>query len=176
MKIKSLVTVLLVAFILASCAPAAKVVPTEMTAPMADNFAFILRDNPCEVNILDTASGTLVHFPVGERTSITIPLRLIHDELESVYQKALSINFFDYPAKIVAPDNLVHMTYAPSGTYDLSMTNGAMTNSTTWTSDIITEPLFAQAAQFMELVKFIRKIIESHPEFKQLPEPKAACA
>ena len=170
MKTKAVITILLVAFIQVSCMSAATAIP------MADNFAFILRDNPCEVNILDTASGTLVHFPARATTSITIPLRLTHDELESIYQKAVSINFFNYPSKIVAPDDLEQMMLTPSGTYDLSMTNGTMTNSVTWTDDIITEPLFKEAAQYIELINLIRKIIKSHPEFQQLPEPIAMCA
>jgi len=179
MKTKALgITLLFI--VLVSCSPVVTAVSIKAAIPMptvhSDNFAFILNDSPCEVNVLDTNKGTFIHTPVDETTPITISLRLTDDELESVYQRALSINFFGLPSKIVAPDNVKQWMSTPSGTYKLSITNGAITNSVTWTSDIITQPLFTEAAQFMELIELIRKIIKSHPEIQKLPKPKAACA
>ena len=83
MKIKDIVTVLFVAFILASCAPATKAVPTETTIssaaiPMADNFSFVFTDYSCSsipLDVLDTNSGVLVHTPLDETESITIPFQ-----------------------------------------------------------------------------------------------------
>jgi endo-1,4-beta-xylanase len=65
MKIKNIVTVLLVAFILASCAPAAKVVPTEKAIPTS-TFTFA---PPTFTPTLPTSTPTLV--PPVETLSVT---------------------------------------------------------------------------------------------------------
>ena len=195
MKVKNIVTVLFVCFILASCAPATVVVPTEfalpvdnvtptvVTIPIADNFAFVFQDYSCDlspvhtpVNILDTTNGTLVHTPLGDTTSITISLQLTNDELESIYSEAVSIGFFEYPSKFVVPDDQVTGRHFPAFSYQLSMTNGEKTNSVTWTDDMTAKPSFIKDDQLRNLVNLINKIIQSHPEIKQLPEPKLFCA
>ncbi len=178
MKTKNILTVLLVAFILASCAPVAGVVPTKTTVLRADNFAFVFQDYACSsipVNVLDTTNGTLAHTPLGNTISITISLRLTNDELESVYQKAISISFFDYPSKFVIPDYQVLGHQSRVSSYQLSMTNGAITNSVSWTDDTISRPSYTKADQLRELMYLINKIIQSHPEIQLLPEPKALC-
>ena len=63
----------------------------------ASNFAFVLRDRAClanDVDVLDTAKVTLAYTPLGETTSITVPLQLTDDELDQVYQKITTIDFF----------------------------------------------------------------------------------
>lgn len=172
MKTKNLIAVLLVVISLVSCAPAVTVAPRE------GNFAFVFQDTPCgsvPTNVLDTVSGTLVHTPLGDTASITISLRLTDNELESVYQKAISIGFFDYPSKFVIPDNQVIGYHSPASSYQLSMTNGKMTNSVTWTDDTMTKSSYTKADQLRELMNLIDEIIQSHPEIQQLPEPKAGC-
>ena len=194
MKIRNIVMVLLISFILASCATATVVVPTEFTLPadnvtptvatipIAANFSFVFKDYSCDlspvhtpVNILDTTNGTLVHTPLGDTTSITISLQLTDDELESIYSDAVSIGFFEYPSKFVVPDDQVTGRHFPAFSYQLSMTNGEKTNSVTWTDDMTTKPSFIKGDQLRNLVYLINKIIQSHPEIKQLPEPKLFC-
>lgn len=165
--------VLLVTAILVSCAPAATV------APRADNFAFVFKDTPCgqvPMNMLDTISETLIHTPLGDTSSITISLRLTDDELESIYQKAISIDFFNYQSIFVIPDDQVLGYQAPASSYQLSMTNGEMTNSVMWTDDTMSKPGYVKADQLRELMYLIDKIIQSHSEIQPLPEPKAQCA
>ena len=184
MKIKNIITVLLVTFILASCAPVAKAIPTITIPPRAENFAVIFQDTPCgsipggsiPVNVLNTISNTLVYTPLGDTNSITISLRLTDDELESIYQKAMSISFFDYPSKFIIPDDQVIGYHSPAASYQLSVTNGEMNNSVTWDDDTMSKPSFTKADQLRELMKLIDKIIKSHPEIQPLPEPKALCA
>ena len=194
MKIRDITTVLLVSFILASCAPATVVAPIEVTLPVdnvtstvamipiADNFAFVFQDYSCDlspihtpVNILDTTSGTLVHTPLGDTTSITISLQLTSDELESIYSEAISIGFFEYPSNFVIPDDEVTGRHFPAFSYQLSMTNGEKTNSVTWTDDMTTKPSFIKGDQLRNLLDLINKIIQLHPEIQQLPEPKLFC-
>lgn len=173
MKSKCIVIILVFILIFAACAPAVTV------APRADNFSFIFRDTPCgliPMNVLDTSDGTLVHTPLGETTSITLSLRLTDDELETIYQKAISIGFFDYPSQFVIPDDQVLGYQAPASSYELSMTNGEMTKSVSWTDDTMTKPSYTKADQLRELIKLIQQIIQSRPEVQQLPGPKALCA
>ena len=176
---KTINTVLLVAFVLASCAPPAKVVPTKTVIPMAYNFFFVFLDYSCgaiPVNVLDTKSATLVHTPLEGTDSVTISLRLTDDELVSIYEKAISIGFFDYPSTFVIPDDQVLGYMAPASSYQLSMTNGEMTNSVSWTDDTMTKPTYAKADELRELIQLVEETIRSHPERKKLPEPSAACA
>ena len=165
--------ILLVTIGLVACIRAA-IVP-----PRADNFAFILQDFSCgsiPVNILDTSSGTLVYTPLGDTTFTTISLQFTDDELELVYQKAMSIGFFDYPSEYVIPDDQVLGYQAPSSSYRLSMTNGERKNSVSWRDDTMTKPSYTKADQLRELVNLINEIIQSYPEVQQLPGPKAGCA
>ena len=164
--------VLLISVVLVACAPVAT------NSPRANNFALVFQDFACAsvpVNVLDTASSTLVHTPLGDTTSLTISLRLTEAELEAIYQKAMAIGFFDYPAKFVIPDQQVLGYQARVFSYQLSMTNGEMTNSVSWQDDTITKSDYTKADQLRELIELIRQSIQSHPEVQQLPEPEVRC-
>jgi hypothetical protein len=173
MKAKNIISALLIIMSLVACSPAIKIPSRE------DNFAFVFEETPCgtiPMNILDSASETLTHTPIGDSHSVTISLSLTDDELESIYQKAISIGFFDYPSEFIIPNEQVIGYHSPASTYKLSLTNGEMTNSVTWHDDTMTKPSYAEADQLRELMNLIEEIIQSHPEIKQLPEPKAGCA
>jgi hypothetical protein len=172
MKIKTKITVLLIVTVLVSCSPLVA------TPPRADNFALVFQDFSCgsiPMYVLDTTSGTLVYTPLGDTTSITISLELSDDERESVYQKAMSIGFFEYPSEFVVPDDQVLGYQAPSSSYQLSMTNSEMTNSVTWRDDTMTKSGYKKADELRELMNLINEIIQSHPEVQQLPGPKVLC-
>ncbi len=172
MKTKTVLIVLLVILIFPACGPRVTV------APAANSFAFVFQYTPCgetPVHVLDTASSTLVYTPLGDTTSTTISLRLADDELESIYQKAIAIGFFDFPPEYVVPDDQVLGTHMPSSSYQLSMTKGEMSNSVSWRDDTITKPDYAKADQLRELMNLIKDIIQSHPEVQQLPGPKMLC-
>ena len=125
--------------------------------------------------VLDTANGTLVYTPLGDTTSTTVSLRLSDDDLESIYQKAISIGFFEHPSEFVVPDDQVLGYQAPASSYELSMTNGEMMNSVSWTDDTMTKPGYTKADQLRELMHLIREIIQSYPEIQQLPPAKVLC-
>jgi hypothetical protein len=172
MKTKAIVVVLLVVQIFVACTPT-----TTVTSPV-NNFSLIFQYTPCgptPVNVLDTATGTLVYTPLGDTTSTTISLRLTDDELESIYQKAIAIGFFDYPSKFVVPNDQVLAYHTPAASYEISITKGTMTNSVSWTDNVMTKPDYTKANQLRELMKMIDKVLQSHPEVKQLPRPKMLC-
>ena len=162
-------------FLTISCS---KAISSQETSRSA-NFSFTYRHTPCgsiPVDVFDSSKNTLTHTPLDETESMTISLQLTDDELGAIYEKAIEIDFFNLPAKLTPPDDMIQMTSAPAGTYELSMTNGEIVNSVFWKSDITTDPLFNEAAQFLELMFFIQEIISSHHEYQQLPEPIAGCA
>jgi len=167
---KILLAILAASLILVSCIP---------VAPREDNFSFVYQYIACgsvPFYIMDSTSGTLVHTPIGDTTSVTIPFRLTDDDLETIYQKAMSIGFFDYPSDFVIPDDQAIGHQAPASSYELSMINGERANIVTWTDDTMTKPSYAEADKLRELMDLIYKIIQSRPEIQQLPEPKAGCA
>lgn len=120
--------------------------------------------------VLDTISGTLVYTPLGEATSITISLQLTNDELESIYQKAVSVGFFEYPSKFVVPTDQSLGRHTPAASFELKMTNDTATNSVSWTDDALTDSGYTKADHLRELMYLIDKIIQSHPEVQELPE------
>lgn len=173
MKVKTRIMTLLIAAVLAACAPVAT------TPPRSKNFTFVFQDFACgsiPMYVLDTTSNTLVYTPIGDTTSITIPLQLVENELDAVYQKAMSIGFFEYPSEFVVPEDQVLGYQAPSSSYQLSMTNGEMTNSVAWQDDTMTKPEYTKSDQLRELMNLIDEIIQSYPAVHQLPESKAQCA
>ena len=78
--------------------------------------------------------------------------------------------------EFIIPDEQVIGYHLPASTYKLSLTNGETTNSVTWHDDTMTKPSYTKADQLRELMNLIEETIQSHPEIKQLPEPKAGCA
>ena len=148
-------------------------------APREDNFSFVFQYFSCAsipLNVLDTKNGTIVHTPLGDTESITFPFQLTDDELESIYKKSMSIGFFDYPKVFVIPDDQVLGYQFPSSSYEISMTNGEMTNSVTWKDDTMSKPEYKKADSLRELVNLIDQIIQSYLETQELPEPKVGCA
>ena len=185
MKIKNILMVLIVTLILASCVPTNNAIPIETAipaitiAPREDNFSFVFQYFACAsipLNVLDTKSGTIVHTPLGDTESITFSFRLSDEELEAVYQKSMAIGFFNYPKVFVIPDDQVLGYQSPSSSYEISMTNGEMTNSVTWKDDTMSKPEYKKADSLRELVNLIDQFIQSYLETQELPEPKVGCA
>ena len=108
---------------------------------------------------------------VDETTSITVPFRLTDQDLEAVYQKAMAINLFEYPSEIRVPPN-----ETPIDRYELRITNDAKTISVIAIEGFGNETPIQSPGDFWELIKLVRQIIREHPEYKQLPLPKAGCA
>ena len=180
MKIKNIITILLFTVILVSCSPATKIIPenTERsaTATLAtENFFFVFKGLYCGTNILDTKNGTLAHALLEETAPTTIPLQLSTVEMNEVFQKIVAMDFFSYPADFVIPDGYKSSLRTPTGTYELSVTNGESTKTVRWTTGGSFESEYEKANQLWELLMFIQSAIYNHPEYKQLPKSKLAC-
>lgn len=184
MKIKNILTVLILTLILTSCTstaalPTETAIPKITIAPREDNFSLVFQYFTCAsipLNVLDTESGTIVHTPLGDTKSITFSYRLTEIELEAIYQKSMAIGFFDYPTVFVIPDDQVLGELFPSSRYEISMTNGEMTNSVTWDDGMVSNPDYEKATSLRELITLIEQIIQSYLETQELPEPKVGCA
>ena len=161
MKTKTFIIFLFVTLASASCTP--------KNVPMADNFSFIFEEYACGssrlLNVLDTSTGILIHTPLDEYESIAIPFTLSENELETIYQKIISSNYFNYPSEVRILGEI------PGSTFRLEVVNGVFTNDVKWTS---TDPEtnFPKYDDLLELYILIQQIIHSHPEY---PEPNSAC-
>jgi hypothetical protein len=147
-----------------SCAP--------KEIPKADNFSFVFEEYSCGylplLNVLDTSKGILIHTPLGETELVKIPFVLSESEMEMIYQKIISTNYFDYPSEVHVRGE------TPPSTFRLKVINGEITNDVKWTSDLENaEPNFGENDNLFDLYIFIQQIIHSHPDY---PQPTAACA
>jgi hypothetical protein len=148
-------------------------------SPRADNFSFVFKYAPCGSNplfVLDTTNNMLIHTPPDATNSLRNPFVLTESELESIYEKAISIDFFDYPQNFVIPDDQVIGYKAPALSYELSITNGKMSNSVIWNDNNMTKPDYTKADKLRELMNLIYEIIQSHPNIPQFPEQSLLCA
>ena len=156
----------------------AKTIPAKTIVPMADNFFFVFKDYSCgtiPLNVLDTKNSVLIHTPLEETESTTISFHLTEDEKNEVFQKIMFIDFFSYPSDFVIPDKYISITETPTTSYELSVTNGAETNTVHWTTGGLAQSEYEKANQLWALFRFIVSIIYNHPEYKQLPEPSVMC-
>jgi len=154
-------------------------VPTITPIPMADNFFFVFTDFSCAsvpFNVLDTKSSTLIHTPLEETSSTTIPFQLSSKEINEVFLKIMSMDFYSYPTDFVIPDKYLSITETPTSTYKLSVTNGNLSNTVSWTTGGLAKSEYEKANQLWDLLMRIQSIIYNHPEYKSLPQSGVMCA
>lgn len=178
MKISNIVSFLLVSVIFASCTSEAKVIPTETPISIAENFSFVFTDYACSsspVDILDTATGVLIHRPLGETKSITIPFQITKKELEEIFYKLAAMDFFNFPTDFNIPDEYMVATSVPTASYELSAANGKLVNKISWTTGDFEDSGYEKADQLQELIRFIQKIIYAYPGYKQFPKGEWVC-
>jgi hypothetical protein len=126
-------------------------------------------------NVLDTKNGTLTHTPLEETASVTISLQLSESELNEVFEKIVAMDFFGYPSDFIIPKEYFAITETPTSAYELSVTNGTMTNTVHWTTGGLAQSEYEKANRLWELLKLIKVMIYNHPEYKQLPAPNVEC-
>ncbi len=124
-------------------------------------------------NILDTFEGTCTKDMVAD-PSISTELTLTDEEKDSVYQKMLEIDFFNYPDNFsvsVPPGEPVGIV-TPYASYYFKVEYNSQAKELHW-GDEITNP-DEKAGRLRELIALIRSIVESKEEYKKLPEPTTA--
>ncbi len=121
-------------------------------------------------NVLNTYDNTLTKdlFLYG---TITIPFIVSDNDLERIKAKMLDIGFDNYPDTLEVPhgDTIV-AAVTPYHTYIFDVTNGASVKHFQWSDGIVTQDI--AAARLKDLIALIESIIESNPQYSQLPPVK----
>jgi len=135
-------------------------------------FNLIFKYGVTAKNELDTFKGTYTKDMVTD-PSITIGLRLSEEEMNSIYQKMLEIDFFSYPEafKATVPSGELTGMVTPFSSYYFTVEYDSQVKKLQW-EDNVTNP-DEKASKLRELIKLIKSIIESREEYKKLPEPKS---
>ncbi len=126
-------------------------------------------------NVLDTFKGTFTKDMVNKEPAWT-KLDLRQDELDTIYQKMVEIDFFSYP-KGFQPKlegDIIGMT-TPFSVYYLEYQNETGTKIVSWNTQYIA-PGDTQYKNLKELAHLIIEIIQAKPEYQALPEPTAGYA
>ncbi len=170
MKNKIIISIFILSVFIASC--------TSTPIPSrADNFSFVYKDfgcGPMPFYVLDSASETLTHSPVGNTNEYEYPFHLTDEELESIHQKAISIDFFEYSSPFVVPEDQMLGYQFPASSFDLYLINGEKSNLVAWTNDIMAKPSYKAFKNLEELQELVDGIIQSREI--QLPVSSAGCA
>jgi hypothetical protein len=140
--------------------------------PTESGFNFIFKYGVTARNTLDTFHGTYTKDMVMD-PAITINLTLSPQEMESIFQKMVEINFFSYPDNfsVSVPEGEIKTQVAPYSTYFFWVDNGGKTKELLWHDKYTNSD--AAGDKLKELINFIRNIIESREEYKNLPEPSS---
>jgi len=141
-------------------------------APKKPGFNLIFKYGVTAKNELDTFKGKFTKDMVSD-PSITIELSLSEEEKESIYQKMVEIDLFNYPDrfKVNVPTGELTGMVTPYSTYYFKVDYDSQVKELWW-GDEITNP-DQKADKLRELIKLIRNIVESKKEYKKLPEPKS---
>jgi hypothetical protein len=141
-------------------------------APEKPSFNLIFKYGVTAKNELDTFKGKFTKDMIAD-PSITVELSLSEQEMESIHQKMVEIDFFNYPDRFsvsVPPGELTGMV-TPYSTYYFKVEYNSQVKELWW-GDEITNP-DQKADKLRELIMLIRNIVESKEEYKQLPEPRS---
>jgi len=121
-------------------------------------------------NELNTFEGTYTKDMVID-PPITADLSLTQEELDGIYQRMLEINFFEYPDTfsvfVEAGEDVAYFT--PFSTYYFKILYDSKIKELWWSDNIFKAEDDEKANGLRELIKFIREIVESKEEYKNLP-------
>jgi len=135
-----------------------------------NGFNFIFKHGVTGRNTLDTFQGTYTKDMIMD-PAITTDLVLTKAEMDSIYQKMMEIDFFNYPDKfsVDVADNETKTEVAPYPSYFFRVEYDGKTKELLWHAKYVN--LDTPGEKLMELINLIRNIIESKDEYKALPEP-----
>ena len=142
----------------------------EATTTREGDFNFIFRYGVTAKNEIDTFHDKFTKDMVNA-PSITINLSLTKEDMDSIYQKMVEIDFFNYPEefKVTVPEGELTRLVTPYSSYYFSVEKGAIFKELKWEDEIMNQD--EKADRLRELTSLIRDIIESRPEYQVLPEP-----
>jgi hypothetical protein len=119
-------------------------------------------------NVLDTVRGTFTKDMVLA-SPLTVPFQLDHDEVTSVASALAAIDFWSYPSHFVSHGS--GRRYEPPAGFEnrasLSVITDRGAKTVEWAGGFYADDRRARALRDLEAL--IKGIIESKPEYKQLP-------
>jgi len=140
------------------------------TPPRESGFNLIFRYGVGAKNELNTFDRTYTRDMVQD-PSITVKLSLSEEEVDSIYQEMMEIDFFDYPDNfsIVPPTSESRGIVTPYYSYYFKVQRDSGTKELWWEDEIVYEDM--KADRLRELINLIWDIVKSKDEYKALPEP-----
>ncbi|OPY57659.1 MAG: hypothetical protein A4E55_01505 [Pelotomaculum sp. PtaU1.Bin035] len=121
-------------------------------------------------NVLDTFEGTYTKDMIPD-PPITVKLSLTKEELNTIYNKMVDINFFSYPVVFTVQEEGEHAgRVTPYESYYFKIQYGSNIKELSWEDSITNQN--NEADRLRELIKCIREIAESKSEYKKLPPPR----
>jgi len=141
---------------------------SEISPPeSARDFNVRLRYGILARNELNTFENTFTKDLISDGT-VTVPFFLSQDDFDSIEAKMDQIGFFSYPDTFtVETRDSIRAFITPNNTYDFRVESRATLKKLYWDDAIIAND--PRATKLRELITLIRTIIESKPEYQQLP-------
>jgi hypothetical protein len=139
-------------------------------APETKNFNLKFSYGTGAKNVLDTFRNKYTKDLIFDGT-ITVPFFLSDEELHQIGNKMDEIGFFSYPDTFVAvtADSIVR-SVSPYSTYNFEVQRDSTVKHLLWEDAIVNQN--SQAIKLRELTNLIRTMIESKPEYSNLPAAK----
>ena len=139
--------------------------------PGDSNFNLIFKYGVGATNELNTFNGTFTKDMIME-PSIKVKLSLSEEELDSIYQKMVEIDFFNYPDRfsVTVPPGESIIMVTPYESYYFKVRYDSRVKELWWEDEIKNENI--EADRLRELIELIWSIIQSKEEYKKLPPPK----
>lgn len=123
------------------------------------------------INKLDTFKGMYTKDMVQD-PAVTIPMVLTVGERRSIQSKMKDIGFFNYPDQFIEPEFERQTPFQPSTIYNFEVVSESGRKKLKWLDGYYGQS--EQAKKLRELIQYIANIIESKPEYQQLPPARGA--
>ncbi len=163
LTVKKLFWIFIVGLLTFSC--------SEPTSPVPNRkFNLLFAYGPAARNVLNTFQDTYTKDLILDGT-VTIHFVLKDIEFEEIKGKMNEIDFFAYPDTFTVTSDTVAMI-SRHRLYELMVQRDSTTKSLRWSDNIVTNPPDSAAVKLKSLVTTIIGIIESHPEYSNLPQPR----
>lgn len=141
-------------------------------SPRESDFNLIFKYGVGARNVLDTFQGTFTKDMIID-PPISVDLCLSEAEMNSIYQKMVEIDFFNYPDSFsiyVPPDTPIAIV-TPYASYYFKVEYNSQIKELWWEDEIVQED--EKADKLRELIKLIMDIVESKEEYQKLPKPRS---
>lgn len=168
-----LLTLLVAIVVLSGCGGSGIVSPSPSPAsrePVVKGFVFAWGVHAPK-NVLDTLHGTFTKDMVLAKP-LTVPFRLDAQDMASTTRELIAIDFWSYPSRYVSQGHGPRFE-PPAGMecrHRLTVKTAEGSKTVSWSGGYYADDRRAQ--DLRDLATLIRRIVESKPEYEQLPPAK----